>query len=138
MMAATILALVIATSLTVLQSGVRAVDTARCMSVAGQIGQSELEVLRLRNWAQISALPVLATISISDTINSGTGTSLDAGLKQITDRFSCTRAVTDVKVDMRMITVVVSWQGNDGRPHTVVSQARYARNGLNDYMYVSH
>ncbi|MEI7907034.1 MAG: hypothetical protein WCI84_06705 [Bacteroidota bacterium] len=84
------------------------------------------------------SLLMMNGISISDTINSGTGTNLDAGLKQITDRFSCARAVTDLKANMRMITVVVSWQGNDGRPHTVVSQARYARNGLNDYMYVSH
>src|SRR4051812_36537937 len=70
MSAATILVLVIATSLTVLQRGMRAVDTARNMTLASQISQSELEVMRLQNWSQISALPAFASINISDAISS--------------------------------------------------------------------
>ncbi len=137
-MAATILVLVIATSLTVLQSGMRAVDTARNMTLAGQIGQSELEVMRLKNWVQIEALPAFVNVNISDSISSGTSTTLDASLNQMTGRFACTRTVSDPKPNMRLITVAVSWRGNDGRPHAVSAQARYARNGLNDYIYVSH
>jgi Tfp pilus assembly protein PilV len=138
MSAATILVLVIATSLTVLQRGMRAVDTARNMTLASQIGQSELEVMRLQNWTQISALPAFAAINISEAISSGSATTLDSTLNSMTSRFTCTRTVSDPKPNMRLITVTVTWQGNDGRPHSVSSQARYARNGLNDYIYISH
>jgi hypothetical protein len=135
---ATILALVIATSLTVLQIGMRAVDTARNTTLAAQISQSVLEVLRLQNWVQISALPAFASVDIADAISSGTATPLDAALNTVSSRFTCTRTVSDPKPNMRLITVTVSWRGNDGRFHAVTSQARYARNGLNDYIYISH
>lgn len=137
-MAATILVLVIATSLTVLQSGMRAVDTARNMTLAGQIGQSELEVLRLKNWPQILALPAQEDINIREAISSGTDSALDHSLNLMTDRFACTRTVADPKPNMRLVTVAVTWHGNDGRAHAVATQARFARNGLNDYIYVSH
>lgn len=137
-LSATILALVIATSLTVLQTGMRAVDTARNTTLAGQISQSVLEVLRLQNWTRISALPSFATVNIRDAISSGTSTTLDATLNTVMSRFTCTRTVSDPKTNMRLITVTVSWRGNDGRFHTVSSQARYARKGLNDYIYISH
>src|SRR5438132_6149332 len=83
MMSACILVLVIATSLTVLQTGMRAVDTARNMTLAGQITQSVLEVLRLQNWNQISALPSEATINISDAISSGNSSTLDTTLNSV-------------------------------------------------------
>ncbi|MDO8540546.1 MAG: hypothetical protein Q7S40_08945 [Opitutaceae bacterium] len=135
---ATILVLVIATSLTVLQTGMRAVDTARNMTLAGQISQSVLEVLRLQNWSQISVLPASATINIGDAISSGNVTALDVALNTVTSRFTCTRTISSPKTDMRLISVTVSWRGNDGRFHSVSSQARYAKKGLNDYIYISH
>ncbi|MBI4626456.1 MAG: hypothetical protein HY736_24960 [Verrucomicrobia bacterium] len=138
MAAATILVLVIATSLTVLQHGMRAVDTARNMTLASQIAQSELEVLRLQNWPQIAALPANAVVNISDAISSGNATALDSTLNTMTSRFTCTRTVSDPKPNMRLITVTATWIGNDARPHSVFAQARYARNGLNDYIYISH
>jgi prepilin-type N-terminal cleavage/methylation domain-containing protein len=138
MLAAFVLAMVIATSLTVVQVGMRAVDTARNMTLANQICQSAIEVLRLQNWAQISALPAAATVNIPSVISSGSSTSLDTTLNAFTGLFTCTRTVTEPKANMRLITITVTWTGNDGRPHSVSSQARYAKNGLNDYIYVSH
>jgi type II secretory pathway pseudopilin PulG len=138
MLAACVLAMVIATSLTVVQTGMRAVDTARNMTLANQICQSAIEVLRLQNWSQISALPAVATVNIPSVISSGSSTTLDTTLNAFTGLFTCTRTVTEPKTNMRMITITVTWTGNDGRPHSVSSQARYAKNGLNDYIYVSH
>jgi type II secretory pathway pseudopilin PulG len=138
MLAAMVLVLVIASSLTVVQTGMRAVDTARNMTLANQICQSAIEVLRLQNWTQISALPSVATVSIPSVISSGTSTSLDNTLNSFTGLFTCTRTVADPKTNMRVITITVTWTGNDGRPHSVSTQARYAKNGLNDYIYVSH
>jgi hypothetical protein len=137
-MAGTILAMVIASSLLVLQTGMRAVDTARNMTLAGQISQSALEVLRLQNWGQVSALPASSTVNIADTINSGTSNVLDSTLAGVTARFSAMQSVTAPKANMRLITITVSWRGNDGRAHSLASQARYAKNGLNDYLYTSH
>jgi hypothetical protein len=138
MAAVVVLALVISTSLLVLQTGMRAVDTARNMTLAGQISQSALEVLRLQNWTQVSALPAFATVNINDTISAGTITALDTALNGVASRFTCTRTVSDPKPNMRVITVAVTWRGNDGRSHVVSSQSRYAKHGLNDYFYVSH
>lgn len=147
MMATFVLALGIATSLTALQYGMRQVDTARNMTLAGQIMQSEIEILRLHNWAQIGTLqtaqasPTTATrIDPSDTITAGTSTSLDATLTTIANKFDCFRLIEDItgKTDMKKITLTVSWTGIDGREHNLRFQTRYARNGLSDYFYVAH
>lgn len=138
LLAATVLIFVISTSLAVLQTGMRAVDTARNTTLASQICQSAIEVLRLQNWAQISALSASEQISIASVISSGTSTTLDTTLSSFTRLFTCVRTVSDPKPNMRLITITVSWNGNDGRPHSVSTQARYSKNGLNDYIYVSH
>lgn len=146
-MAAFVLALGIITCLTALQFGMRQVDTARNMTLAGQIMQSEMEILRLQNWAQIVALQTAqsspttpAVVDPATSITSGSSTPLDATLTTIANRFSCTRLVEDVsgKTDMKQITLNVSWNGVDGRPHTLRFQLRYAKNGLSDYFYVAH
>jgi Tfp pilus assembly protein PilV len=139
-MAAFVLALGITTSITTMQYGMRMVDTARNMTLAGQIMQSEMEILRLQNWAQIAALPATAVVDPSTTITSGTGTSLDATLTTIANRFTCTRTVTDItgKADMKKIGLTVVWNGVDGRAHSLAFETRYAKNGLSDYLYVAH
>jgi Tfp pilus assembly protein PilV len=145
-MAGIVLALGIVTSLTALQYGMRQVDTARSMTLAGQIMQSEMEILRLQNWAQIVALqtaqssPTTPTVvNAATSITSGSSTPLDSTLTTIANRFSCTRLVEDVsgKTDMKQITLNVAW-GVDGRDHALRFQTRYAKNGLSDYFYVAH
>ena len=140
MMAAIVMVLGIVTSLTTLQFGMRAVDTARNMTLASQIMQSEMEILRLQNWAQISALPATATVDPAATISSGTSTTLDAMLNTIAAHFTCTRTVADLsgRADIKLITLTVTWTGVDGRSHSLAYQTRYAKNGLSDYLYVSH
>jgi hypothetical protein len=133
-MAASILLLVIA----ILQAGIRAVDTARNMTMAGQICQSALELLRLQNWSQISALPAQSVVNVNEAISSGNVTSLDAKLNSVAARFTVTRTITSPKSNMRRITITGTWQGIDGRPHSVSVETRYVKNGLNDYLYISH
>ena len=137
-MAASILVLVIASSITVLQAGIRIVDTARNMTMAGQICQSALELLRLQSWAQISVLPAEAAVNVTQAISSGNATALDARLNAVAGRFTCTRTITSPKVNMRRITITGTWRGVDGRLHSVSVETRYVKNGLNDYLYVSH
>ena len=139
-MAAIVMALGITTSITTLQYGLQAVDTARNMTLAGQIMQSEMEILRLQNWTQISALAASATVDPSTTISSGTTSSLDLALNTIASRFTCTRTVADIsgRADIKLITLTTVWTGVDGRRHTLSYPTRYAKNGLSDYFYVTH
>jgi Tfp pilus assembly major pilin PilA len=140
MLAGFIMVLGIATSLTALQFGTRTVDTARNMTLAAQIMQSEMEILRLQNWAQIVALPASATVDPSTTISTGSATTLDTMLTSIANRFTCTRTVADIsgRSNIKLITLSIVWTGVDGRSHTLTYQTRYAKNGLSDYFYVSH
>lgn len=146
MLGATIMVLGIVTSITALQYGMRSVDTARNMTLAAQIMQSEVEILRLQNWSQIAALPASATVDPSTMITTGSSTPLDATLTAIAARFTCIREVSNVsgKTDlsgqpnMKLITLIVSWTALDGRPHALRFQTRYAKNGLSDYFYVAH
>lgn len=139
-MAASVLVLGIATSITTLQYGMRAVDTARNMTLAGQIMQSEMEILRLQNWTQISALDASATVDPNASISSGSATALDTTLNAIASRFTCTRSVSDIsgRANIKLITLTVVWFGVDGRRHSLTYQTRYAKNGLSDYFYVAH
>ncbi len=126
MVAATVLALGIVSSITVLQRGLQALDTARNLTAATQVMQSEIERLRLKNWAQLQAL--------QDSHD--TAVTADAGSPNA--RFTCTREITDYKVDMKQIVLTTTWRGYDGRPHTARMITRYCRNGLNDYFYTVH
>lgn len=139
-MTASVMIFAIASCLTALQFGMRAVDTARNLTLAGQIMQSEVEILRLQNWSQIAALPASDTIDPSTTISSGTATSLDTLLNTVATRFTCTRTVADVagRPNMKEITLTVTWRGIDYRQHSVSYILRYAKNGISDYFYTSH
>lgn len=146
MLGATVMVLGIVTAITALQYGMRSVDTARNMTLAAQIMQSEIEILRLQNWSQISALPTSTAVDPSTMITTGTSTPLDVTLTAIAARFTCTREVSNVSgkndlagvPNMKLITLNVNWSGLDGRPHALRFQTRYAKNGLSDYFYVAH
>jgi prepilin-type N-terminal cleavage/methylation domain-containing protein len=140
MMAAFVLAMGIATSITALQYGMRAVDTARNMTLAGQIMQSEMEILRLQNWTQVLALVGRNRVDPSTTITSGTSTTLDSTLTSIASRFECYREVATIpsRSNILLITLSVTWTGLDGRAHAMSYQTRYAKNGISDYFYVAH
>lgn len=140
MLASTVMLLAIVTSLTTLQFGMRSVDTARNMTLASQIMQSEMEILRLQNWAQIIALDGTNEVSATTTITTGSGTTLDATLTNIASGFRCYRTVQAIsgRADIRRISLRIGWRGVDGRSHELSYETRYAKDGLSDYFYVSH
>ena len=123
MAAAVVLTLGIASSVLVIQRGLQAVDAARNLTTATQIMASEMERLRLKNWLQIQELQAAAdpTVPLDSSISS--------------ERFSCTRQINDLKLDMKEIVLTASWHGYDGRMHSACLVTRYCRNGLNDYYY---
>lgn len=128
MVAAFVLAFGIVTAITTLQRGLQAVDTARNYSYAGQLMQSELESLRLRNWSQLEALQAAgpATVAVDPAASSARTT------------FTCSRTIRTVKPDMKEIMLISTWRGHDGRTHTTRLMTRYAKHGLYDYFYTAH
>ncbi len=125
-MAAGVLALGIASSLIVLQRGLQALDTARNLTNATQVMQSEMERLRLLNWEQVEQLEQSHDATVA-TDNGGGGPGL-----------TCTREITDYKTDMKQIVLTATWRGVDGRSHSARMVTRYGKNGLNDYFYTVH
>jgi type II secretory pathway pseudopilin PulG len=126
MMAAGVLALGIASSIIVLQRGLQALDTARNLTGATQVMQSEMERLRLLNWAQMEQLEQSHDTWVPiDNAAAGTG-------------LTCTREISDYKAEMKQIVLTASWRGVDGRSHSARMITRYGKNGLNDYFYTVH
>lgn len=126
MVAAFVLAFGIVSSIAVLQSGLQALDSARNLTGATQVMQSEMERLRLKSWAQLQQLQ-----DANDTVVAVDG-ALPGG------RFACMREITDRKPDMKQIALIARWHGYDGRLHTARMVTWYCRNGLNDYYYTVH
>jgi prepilin-type N-terminal cleavage/methylation domain-containing protein len=124
MVAATVLALGIVGVVTVSQSGLQALDTARNLSGASQLMQSEMERVRLMSWAQLQALQ-----------DSGeTVVALDGA----PGRYTCAREIRDLRTGMKEITLIATWKGYDGRSHAARLITRYGQTGLNDYFYTAH
>lgn len=127
MAAAVVLVLGITTSILTLQSGLQAMDTARHFTVASQVMQSELERLRLKSWSQLQALEDSGDTAVAiPNLGAGSGT------------FTCTRAINDLRDDMKEIILIATWHGYDGRSHTVRFMTRYGKTGLYDYFYTAH
>lgn len=128
MFASIVMVLGITTAITTLQRGLQAVDSARNYSYAAQLMQSELERLRLKNWSQLQTLQ-----DTGETIVETDDTASSARTV-----FTCKRVITDVRSDMKEITLISNWQGFDGRPHTARFITRYSKRGLYDYLYTAH
>ena len=150
-LAATVMALVISTSITVLQYGFRAIDTARNTTVAGQVMQSLVEDLRMQTWTNITALPttLTGTLSTFDTVSghiqSGSFTGYSTAESAVLNRFTITRTVSDksgfaaygtTTITMKEIVFTILWKGADGRSHTLQYTTYYAKDGLYAY-YIS-
>lgn len=127
MIAAIVLVLGITTSIVTLQRGFQSLDTARHLTYASQVMQSELERLRLKSWAQMQTLQDSGDTAVSVAAASG-----------LSATFRCTRTIRDLKADMKEITLVSVWNGYDGRSHTVRYITRYSKSGLYDYFYTAH
>jgi len=129
MMAAMVMALAITTSITTMQRGFLSLDTARNITIAGQIMQSEFEKMRLVPWTTVDAYPASTdplAVDSSFTSNSYIGT-----------RFTMARTVRLVRTGMKEITLTVTWRSYDGRSISRSYSSYYGQNGLYDYFYNS-
>ena len=129
-MAAGVMALAITTAITTMQRAFLALDSARNITLAGQIMQSEFEKMRLKNWATINgyeAGPTTLTLDSVFTSNSAVG-----------NRFTLKRSVAEVHTDMKEITLTIAWNGYDGHAFSRSYKTYYGKNGLYDFFYNSY
>jgi Tfp pilus assembly protein PilV len=132
MMAATVMAFAITTSITTMQRAFLALDTARNLTLAGQIMVSEMERTRMLSWDEVSAFalsPTVTTLTLDSTFTSN---------PQIGTRFSLTRTVTlpdTSNPNIREIVLTITWRGYDGRELSRSYTTHYARYGIHDYLY---
>lgn len=125
--AALVMALVLSTAITTLQRAFISLQNARDLNIASQMLQSEMEKLRLADWTTVNAFAVSATTVTLDTAFTSN--------PFVGSRFGLSRTVADPKIDTRIITLRVQWQGADNRPLSRNLSMRYSRNGLYDYFY---
>lgn len=133
MIAAIVMAFAITTAITVMQRAFLSLDTARNITIAGQIMQSEFEKIRLRDWSVISAYPMTSTeLPLDTAFTSSTF---------IGNRFKLHRSITNIGmgtgVGMREITMTCTWTNYDGRSLSRSYTCYYGENGLYDYFYNS-
>ena len=129
--ATAIMVLAITSSLTVLQRAFLALDSARKVTMAGQMMQSAMEKMRLESWAEISAY------TSSEDITSSVATYFSSS-SAIINTFTITRSISDVHTDMKQITLTTTWKSFDGRTSSRSYITYYGRNGLYDYYYNSY
>lgn len=146
-MATFVMLFAIATSVTVIQSGFRILDTTRKTTLAAQIMQSEMERIRMLSWGNMVDM-VEATIKAEEE---GTVPKIDLGdifpgatatelrlLGYIKTTFTATRQVTYVAGkddEMVNIAITITWRGLDNIPHTRTSSTQYTKDGLYAYYY---
>jgi prepilin-type N-terminal cleavage/methylation domain-containing protein len=134
MVAAFVMAFAIMTAITTMQRAFLSLDTARNITIAGQIMQSEFEKMRMNDWSTISGYTTgsatTLTIDTSFTSNSFIG-----------NRFTLVRNVSDIvtgtTAGMKQITLTVSWKSYDGHSLSRSYMSYYGQNGLYDYFYNS-
>ena len=120
-----IMAIVFGTSFGVLGQGFKLMESARDLTRASQILQSEMELLRTENWATISTMAETSTFLPHAEFET-----------EFQSRYTCTRkVVTSGKSDQRLITLRVAWTTRGGVDHERSYVTYYTKEGINDYYY---
>lgn len=129
-MAAAVMALGISSSLLVMQRGFAMLDTARNITTAGQLLASQMEQLRMLDYATVSGY-----LSVPES----TDLSLDSGFtsnSSVGSRFTLHRRVVTTSVpDMLSVSYFITWHNYDGRLMTRTMTTYYAKYGIHDYYY---
>jgi type II secretory pathway pseudopilin PulG len=145
LMATFVMLFAISSSILVMQSGFRSLDTARKTTLAAQIMQSEMERMRMLSWSRVEALvgPEPAEINISTIFPQNTPAEKQL-FNEMSRTFTRTRTASYVSGtssgtgdpgQIIKIDITISWRGIDGVLHERTSSTRYCKNGLYNYYY---
>jgi Tfp pilus assembly protein PilV len=143
MVAASVMVLTLTSSLVVVQQGMRALDTARYTTLAGQILQSQMEKLRLLTWTQLTNAtsgPVAYSTFTPDLTATATSqiTRFTAGGVAGKCSQSIVSAPAPFDATMKIITLTAEWKGIDGTPHKLSYITHYGKSGISDFFYTTH
>jgi Tfp pilus assembly protein PilV len=137
MIAAFVMLFSISSSIIVMQSGFRALDTARKTTLASQIMQSEMERIRMLSWSGVEELMTLdPNLDLTRIFPQTTETERKV-LNQMERAFTTRRRVVTTLADfdhkVAQITIEIGWRGIDGVAHSRSSSTRYTDEGLYSY-----
>ena len=135
-MAAGVMALAITTAITTMQQAFLALDSARNITLAGQVMQSQIERLRMKSWTVIEAYQ--RETQPKQLVAADFDLALTRDYPGFLSRFTVTRQITDAGTDLKEISLTMTWRGYDGRPASRSYKSYYGRNGLYDYFYNSY
>lgn len=126
-MAVGVLALAITTAITTLQRAFLTLDSARNISIASTILQTEVENERLFTWAKMTDATYQPAIGATYLRNPA-----------VAGRFSISRTTTAVaghSSQMVQVTLTVRWRNYDGRTLARSFTTYFTQGGLNDFFY---
>lgn len=134
-LAAMVMAMVLGSSLVVMGRGFKVLDSARAVSYASQVMQSELEKMRLEAWGDgdkagtgsvgiTSYATNLTTIDISKSY-------FEAG--DFASRMTLQRKAEDIHEGMIKVTYIVTWATVDQRTMSRTYITYYGKNALYDF-----
>lgn len=130
------MALALATSITALQRGFLSLDTARKMTIAGQIMQCEMEKMRMVPWATIYAYPpTLDPMPIESAFLSNPAVSSSFRLRR---DVTVMVAPSATERGLSQITFTLSWTSANSNSLSRTYTTYYGEKGLYDYYYNSY
>lgn len=144
MMASLVLVMMFLSALAAIQQGFTMLDTARNTTLAGQIIQSEIEDLRLK---QFLSLPATGTIDLTTSVGASLG---EAERQALAARFVARRQIDDVPgrtgtdpsgntiTTLKRVTITVTWTDYSHRLHSRAYETLLGYNGLSDYFATTH
>ena len=122
--ASLVIGLVFVSSIATLTYGYKLLETARFNTLASKVIQSEIETLRLKNWAHLAALPASEKVTISSEMATAAF-----------NKFTCARNISSSRGKAKRIIVVVQWTSSSGRVYSRRYTTCMMKDGLNDYYY---
>ncbi len=119
-----VLSLVLTTAITTAQRAYSTLDTARNISTASTILQTQMENERLFTWAKITDTTYQPTLGSTFLRN-----------PTVAGRFTISRAVAAVsgRTTQVQVTLTVRWRNYDGRSLARSFTTYYTQGGLNDF-----
>lgn len=136
LIAATLLAFVIMSSLTALSQAYGFTRHARMVTLAAQIVQSVMEDLRLRNYTELKAYAAQSQpVSFNSALTSERFASNFTTGFALSGQFTTLAASTSTQLGKISLTLTVTWS-EQGSPYSRTLITYFGEKGLSDYYYV--
>jgi Tfp pilus assembly protein PilV len=136
LIAAVLLAFVIASSLTALSAAYRFTRHARMITLAGQVGQSIMEDLRIKNFTVLQGYAAQAQpVDFSAALTSERFASNFTQGFTVSGAFSTLAVSGGSQLGKISVTLTVNWS-EQNKPYSRSLITYFGEKGLSDYLYV--